>query len=69
MNSVYAKFWMVLGDGVPAFRHVTLESAKAEAERLARLKDGHVFVVLEAIEAVRKSDIQWTELWTDQIPF
>jgi hypothetical protein len=42
------KFWMVLGDGRPTFRHTYENSANQEAERLARANPGREFIVLEA---------------------
>jgi hypothetical protein len=53
------KFWMVLGSGPSRCRHPSKESAKNEAERLARLNPGSEFVVLEAIATVVKQDVQW----------
>ena len=54
MNSL--RFWMVLGEGTPCYRHLTRASACTEAERLARLAPNQEFVVLEAIAIVKKSD-------------
>lgn len=46
------KFWMVWNDSpygrVPVCKHTTQESAKNEAERLAKLEPGTRFWVLEA---------------------
>ena len=36
-------FWMVLGSGLPTYRHDTERSARAEAERLARQQAGQEF--------------------------
>lgn len=55
------RFWMVLGCGTPVYRHSSKESAVKEAERLAMLSPGDEFVVLEAIAACKKSDVQWRE--------
>jgi hypothetical protein len=52
-------FWMVLGVGTPTYKHTTLESAKTEAERLARACPGDEFTVLQSIATVKKSDISW----------
>lgn len=54
------KFWMVLGLGTPTFRHESRVSAKAEAERLARMNPGQSFVVLESMATVVKSDLAWS---------
>ncbi|MCJ2009789.1 hypothetical protein [Methylobacterium sp. J-092] len=70
-------FWMVQGSGPARFRHDTKAAATTEAERLARQHPGSVFVVMEAIEAVRKIDVQRVNLrdrqhdWSvdDDIPF
>lgn len=56
------KFWMVIGDGPTSYRHTTLRDAIREAERLARLSPGTVFVVTEAVAAVEKNDVKWTRL-------
>jgi len=46
-------FWMVLGigQGVPRYRHGSLQSAQYEAQRLAAQNAGVCFVVLEAVDA------------------
>lgn len=51
-------YWLVHGDGPTNFRHPTEQSAVREAERLARLHPGRVFVVLESVEALRKVDVE-----------
>lgn len=53
------KFWMVVGNGEPTYRHPSKQSAKTEAERLARLYTGQEFVVLESLATVVKSDMAW----------
>lgn len=53
------KFWMVLGCGIPIVRHNDKQSARTEAERLARAYPGSEFVVLESLASVVKSDISW----------
>jgi hypothetical protein len=52
---------MVYGGGNPTVQHPTEESAKAEAERLARVNRGNVFAVLEAIAFVRSTDVVWAD--------
>ena len=71
-----ATFWMVYGVGQrsPTQRHDTVESATAEAKRLARAHQGTAFVILRAIGAVVKDDLKtvsFMEDWIadDQIPF
>lgn len=68
-----AMFWMVLGEGTPVYRHSTLQSAKTEAERLARLIPGTEFTILASVATVVKSDIHWEEHdedgLGDEIPF
>lgn len=59
MNTEQRKFWMVLGEGTPTYRHPSQESAEREAERLARMVPGQSFVVLEAVSSVCKSDVDW----------
>ena len=58
MNS----YWMVHGDGPTNYRHDSRASAVTEAERLARQNPGRIFVVLEAVEAIRKVDVERVEL-------
>lgn len=53
-------FWMVKGHGPTQCQHDSLASAKTEAERLARLNPGETFTVLQAIGAVKRTDMQWT---------
>jgi len=55
-------FWMVHGAGPANHRHASRASAVTEAERLARANPGQVFVVLEAVEAVRKVDVERVDL-------
>lgn len=59
MNSM-EPFWMVygLGQDAPTFKHPTAYQATREAERLARQNPGKTFIVLEAIGAVRKVDVE-----------
>lgn len=55
-------YWMVHGGGPTNYRHDTRASAVEEAERLARSNPGRVFVVLEAVEAIRKVDVERVDL-------
>lgn len=69
------KFWMVVGDGTPYHRHPSKQSAKNEAERLARLYTGKEFTVVESLATVVKSDLAWElndidgSVCGDDIPF
>lgn len=53
-------FWMVygLGQQAPTWMHPSAHAATREAERLARANPGKTFIVLEAIGAVRKVDVE-----------
>lgn len=53
------RFWMVLGSGTPTVRHPSKQSAKNEAERLARQNPGEEFVVLESLATVCVAEMQW----------
>lgn len=59
------KFWMVLGVGAPVFRHSTKQSAKTEAERLAKLNPGQEFVVLESLAFVKTPSVIWESSGTE----
>lgn len=60
------KFWMIYCiDGAvnsydykPTYRHISLESAKKETERLCNLTK-NAFVILEAMEFCRLKNIEW----------
>lgn len=65
-NVCFAHFWMVLNDSNsflcghgPTFRHMDRPSAEREAARLATKNHGVKFIVLEAVAACRKSDVEW----------
>lgn len=47
------QYWMVLGNGVPRYRHSTEQSARTEAYRLATLNPDCTFTVLQAVASVR----------------
>lgn len=51
--------------GAPTARHKTFHSAKAEAERLARVAPGVRFFILETVAAVERVDVQFTPLRAD----
>ena len=72
------RFWMVWNPrgSAPVCRHSVIESATAEAERLARLNHGVPFFVLEAIEMRMVDDMRRVKLSGDgmseddcEIPF
>ena len=67
----YSPFWMVwrVGGMLPSHRHTTEESARQEAQRLAKLHPGHEFIVLRAVAKVRKDEVQWRELSGHPIPW
>jgi len=56
------QYWLVHGDGPTNYRHASRAEAVIEAERLARRHPGQIFVVLEAVEAVRKVDVERVNL-------
>lgn len=64
------KFWMVWRDDSSAstVQHPSLQSAKQEAERLARANIGNRFVVLESLEfCTIDNPVHWYD--TDTMPF
>ena len=63
-------FWLVWNPtgGVPTHRHPTFESAKAEAERLARLNPNTEFFVRTSVGVARKVESIWTDMEPD-LPF
>ncbi len=62
-------YYMVMGNDKPNFKHTTLISAKNEAERLARLHPGQIFIVLQAVGSAVVCDIKWEEFDSDEVPF
>ena len=58
------QFWMVLGVGcgAPTVRHRDRGDAEREAKRLARHSPGTCFIVLEAVSAVMKRDLDTVTL-------
>lgn len=66
------KFWIVWADmgGSPTVKHLTPESAKREAERLARENSGRVFHVMEVVASCKRNDVLWKDYNNDsEIPF
>lgn len=65
-------FFMVYGEGqgAPTIRHADEETARKEAERLARNNRGVRFHVLHAFASVISTDIVWRDaVKRDDIPF
>lgn len=64
-------FYLVWRDngGIPTYKHTSHESAKREAERLARQFSGMKFHVLACLGTVQLQDMQWTDIHIDRIPF
>ena len=64
-------FWMVwCEDGfAPTVRHNAEQSARQEAERLARKSPGQRFCVLQLIAACEKVDVVWIFDKPPGIPF
>ena len=67
------QFWMIIRSGGPGsesakFRHITLGSARLEAERLCR-KTGAAFVVLAAIEHCKPAEypIEWETIKEEEL--
>lgn len=56
---VQSKFWMVLGRAMPVFKHNTEQSARTEAERLAKINPGESFTVLESVGTCSMSSMVW----------
>jgi hypothetical protein len=54
-------FWMVFGLEAPYVRHDSEDTARKEAERLARKYTLHEFVVMRAVAVVKKTDVAWSE--------
>lgn len=50
---------MVVGIGTPTYRHPSKQSARTEAERLARMNPGQEFTVLESLATVVKQELAW----------
>lgn len=62
---LHQAFWLVWGeqpDRPPTYQHTSYESARAEAERLARNHPGDRFVVVESVCAVEKVDVREVDL-------
>lgn len=68
-----SKFWVVWQpeSGAPHRRHDSLESAQAEAERLAEATQTRSFYVMEAISVAKKISVVTTKLTdpSEELPF
>lgn len=53
---------MVKGRGPTSMVHTSLHSAEEEADRLARVNPGEAFIVLEAVSAHVKTDVERIDL-------
>lgn len=55
-------FWLIWNErgSTPTVRHETKASARAEAERLARMNPGQSFHVLELVGTCKRVDVEWT---------
>jgi hypothetical protein len=69
------RFWLIgnvddkgILKSLPKQQFFAESDARVEAETLARAKHGERFVVLEAIDTVRRSDIAWEPCY-DALPF
>ena len=68
-----SKFWMVYVESAnePVIHHPTLEVAKQEAERLAKMTNlqGRKVYVLEVVGCCVYNAVDWLTLTPDGIPF
>jgi hypothetical protein len=65
-------FWVVWNErgGSPTVKHNTFDSARKEAERLARVHAGQSFHVLQLCGSMVKTDVHWIDANVDDgIPF
>ncbi len=64
-------FWLVWcpTNGSPTVKHWDRDSAAAEAERLARLHRGSLFVVCASVEARVVDDMRAIDMCDDELPF
>lgn len=76
MSDFEPQYWCVWneGGGSPTVRHPTFSTARAEAQRLARLHPGKRFAVLAAATAYVKDDVREVRFegqrpWDEGVPF
>lgn len=63
-------FWLVWNEvgGAPTLKHPTPQSARHEAERLARANPGQAFHVLIVVGTARYHAVNWHE-YGEYLPF
>lgn len=59
----HTTFWFVWNPQrrAPSYKHPSKESAKTEAERLARLNPGEEFIVLESVATCVSRGVVWEQ--------
>ena len=62
-------FWMVLGSGMPVYRHESESAARNEAGRLARIHTGQEFVVLKSVVSCVVNELRWDESEPEDVGF
>lgn len=57
-------FWMCYVEGMrsPSFKHLSLDAAKEEAERLARQELGKKVYILAALEYCQMTNLVWQHI-------
>lgn len=68
------KFWIIWnekGSCPPKYKHASIESAKLEAERLAKLVPEGTFHVLELVGSCKRLEVVWKYPGnnSDDVPF
>jgi hypothetical protein len=66
------KFWLVWNEanGLPTYKHDSEQSARSEAERLAKNRQGEEFHVLELVDSCKVKTVFWrSQQQNDDIPF
>jgi len=65
-----APFWMVWNPHghAPTHKHLKLDDANKEAERLARLNPGEAFHILEAKAMCKFAAVQWIKVDPSWVP-
>jgi len=66
-------FWFVWNENgnAPRHKHISVESAATEAQRLARMNPGDAFIVLQSVCSFQVDNMQRVDLRpsNDEIPF
>lgn len=70
MTTTATEFWVVWNEAgrPPTFKHPTVASAEAEAERLARTNPGQTFHVLALRGSCTYSNVVWARV-PEEMPF